>query len=478
MSSTPSATANDTPEPIDTPTVVVLFGATGDLAQRMVLPALFELSRSGLVRHLAVVGNGRGQVTDEQFRSEVRQACERAADGPLDEQAWDRFAPCLRFAGNGFSVDDPGDLPGVLSEVDADLGGHPERLLYLAVPPEQFEPLVKAFGAHGLNEHSRVIFEKPFGTSCASFRQLDQVAHEVLDEDQIFRIDHFLGKEATHDLHVVRFANGLFSRVWDRHHIDSVQIDVPETLDVANRGGFYDHTGALLDMVVTHLIQLVAEVAMEPPTSLDAGDVATARNQVLEHLAPIKPDQVVLGQYDGYGSTKGVEPGSATETYAALRVEVDSERWHGVPFILRTGKALARSAQLVTVIFRPPDDRCGYDDGVNAVTFSLAGEGSVGLTLLARKPEAGSRTTLTQVTADLPLGDLSPQRSSPPYVGLIYDALRGDRARYTRPDGLAAVWDAFGPLLEAKPDPLPYAVGSWGPTEAERLVLPQRWMVR
>jgi glucose-6-phosphate 1-dehydrogenase len=463
--------------PVATPSIVVLFGATGDLSRRMVLPALFELSRLGLVPRVAVIGNGRGDVSDDQFRAEVRQACEQAADGDLDQEAWARFAPRLRFAGHGFSVEDPGQLPRVLDEVTRDLGGQAQRLLYLAVPPQRFEPLTRAFAAHELAHGSRVVFEKPFGTSCASFRRLDAAAHEVLEEDQIFRIDHFLGKEATHDLHVVRFANGLFSRVWDRHHIASVQIDVPERLDVANRGSFYDHTGAVLDMIVTHLVQLLAEVAMEPPFCLEPDDVAAARTEVLDHLRPVRPDDVVLGQYEGYQDTVGVAEGSTTETYAALRVEVDADRWQGVPFVLRTGKAMARSAQRVTVAFRSPERTCGFDPGLNALTFDLGGQGSVGLRMLAREPSASSQTTVVPVAVELPLGSIADQQPLPAYVGLLYDALRGDRSRFTRPDGLASVWSAFEPVLEARPDPIGYAPGSWGPRQADVLVGSQGWAI-
>ncbi len=464
-------------EPIGQASILVLFGATGVLSQRLVLPALFQLSRLGLVERFAVVGNGRGQLSDDEFRHEARQACERAAGDDFDERAWHAFAPHLRFAGNGFTAEDPGDLPRVLAEVTAELGPDVARLLYLAVPPERFEPLTRAFAAHDLVEGSRVVYEKPFGTSFASFRQLDDAAHDVLDEDQIFRIDHFLGKEATHDLHVVRFANGLFSRVWDGHHIDSVQIDVPETLDVSNRGSFYDATGAVLDMIVTHLVQLVAEVAMETPFCLEPDDIAAIRTAVLDHLRPIRPEDVVLGQYEGYRDTDGVDDDSTTETYAALRVELDTDRWRGVPFILRTGKALAASAQQVTVIFRPPAQHCGFEDGLNALTFDLAGEGSVGLRMLAREPSASSDSAVVPVTVTLPLGEISTQQPLPAYVGLIYDALRGDRSRFTRPDGLASVWAAFEPLLEAKPKPISYPIGSWGPAEADRLVDPQPWAI-
>jgi glucose-6-phosphate 1-dehydrogenase len=463
-----------------TPTVIVLFGATGDLARRMVIPALFQLHRSGLAPDLVVVGNGRGDLSDANFRAEARDACEASQpDTPIPAQEWESFAGRLLFAGHGFTVDDPGELPARLTEADEQLSagrsGPAGRLWYLAVPPEQFEPVTRALGEHGLAQTGRVVFEKPFGTSAESFASLDDAVHEVLDETQIFRIDHFLGKEATSDLHVVRFANGLFACAWDRDHIRSVQIDVPETLDVANRGAFYDRTGAVLDMIVTHLVQLAAEVAMEPPASLAAADVAMAREAVLGHLRPVDPDQVVLGQYDGYQQVHGVAQASTTETYAALQIGFDSPRWQGVPFILRTGKALAASRQLVTVEFEPPAVRCGFAEGANTLRFDLAGSGSVGLGLLARTPSAGAETDLAPVDLQLPLTRITGQAPPPAYVGLLLDVLRGDRSRFTRPDGLRHVWDAFGPLLEARGTPVPYAAGSRGPSSADRLVAPTGW---
>jgi glucose-6-phosphate 1-dehydrogenase len=463
------------------PVVVVLFGATGDLARRMVLPALFELHRSGLAPDLVVVGNGRGDLSDADFRAEALEACQaNQPDTPIPGREWDAFAARLLFAGHGFTVDDPGALPARLADADALLGdargATPDRLWYLAVPPEQFESMTRALGEHGLSRSGRVVFEKPFGTSAASFASLDAAVHEVLDEAQVFRIDHFLGKEATSDLHVVRFANGLFACAWDAEHIRSVQIDVPETLDVANRGAFYDRTGAVLDMIVTHLVQLAAEVAMEPPASLAAADVAASREEVLGHLIPVDPDQAVLGVYDGYRRVDGVDPASTTETYAALRIGFDAPRWRGVPFILRTGKALGAAHQLVTIEFEPPAHRCGFAAGANTLRFDLAGDGAVGLGLLARTPHAGAETELAAVDLELPLRDITGHAAPPAYVGLLLDVLRADRSRFTRPDGLRHVWEAFEPLLESRGTPVPYAVGSRGPAEADRLVAPTGWL--
>src|SRR6266699_6865783 len=251
------------------PTVFVLFGATGDLAKRMVLPAFYRLACEGLLpRQWLLVGNGRGDIAHINFRAHVHDALTEFGPKPAGKD-WDSFAHRVFFVGGGFSPDSPGRLPGVLGEARASLGGSPQLVHYLAVPPVAFGGLTQALGRYGLADGARVVYEKPFGTSPGSFRELDRVVHSVLDEQQVYRIDHFLGKEATQDLHLLRFANGSSAAYWDRGHVESVQIDVPEKLGISDRAQFYDATGAVLDMLVTHLFQLAAEVAMEPPASLD-----------------------------------------------------------------------------------------------------------------------------------------------------------------------------------------------------------------
>ena len=252
------------PDPVARPVVFVLFGATGDLARRMVLPAVYRLACEGLLpRRWLLVGNGRGDITHESFRGRVHDALTEF--GPKPEGAdWDSFVRRVFFAGGGFSAGNPGCLPDVLGEARASLGGSPQLVHYLAVPPVAFGGLTQALGRHGLAHGARVVYEKPFGTSPGSFRELDRVVHSVLDEQQVYRIDHFLGKEATQDLHLLRFANGSSAAYWNRGHVESVQIDVPETLGISDRAQFYDATGAVLDMLVTHLFQVAAEVAMEP----------------------------------------------------------------------------------------------------------------------------------------------------------------------------------------------------------------------
>ncbi len=464
--------------PTPGPTVIVLFGATGDLAHRLVLPALFRLAQQDLLpSDYRIVGNGRGDVSHEDFGERVRESLEEFGPKP-SEGPWEEFRSRLRFAGGGFDSSDPGSLIDVLAEAENDLGG-PEavqRIHYLAVPPTTFVKLTEGLGSHDLAKGSRVVYEKPFGTSMESFRTLDAAAHDVFDEEQIYRIDHFLGKEGTQDIHVLRFANGLFCNSWDRSHIESVQIDVPETLDVAMRADFYEHTGAILDMIVTHLFQLAAEVAMEPPPELDAETLAAAREAVIADFRPLTWDDVVTGQYEGYRDLDDVADDSRTETYVAARLWIDNDRWRGVPFLLRTGKTMAVSRQRVTVLFRQPKSGLGEVPAAsNTLAFELSGDGEIILSLVTKEP--GPTLTLGHGTVSLPLGTSFPTSPLPAYSRLIHDVMLGDRSLFTRPDGLVHVWEVAGALLVGRPEPVPYPQGSWGPEEAEALAAPTGWLL-
>jgi glucose-6-phosphate 1-dehydrogenase len=459
------------------PTVFVLFGATGDLAKRLVLPAFYRLAIEGLLpRDWLLVGNGRGNVAHEDFRKHVHDVLTEFGPHP-DAGPWKSFAGRLRFAGGGFRSEDPGSLLGELDEAKSGLGGRPQLVHYFAVPPVAFTGLTKALGQHGLARGSRVVYEKPFGTSADRFRALDRVVHSVLAEDQVYRIDHFLGKEATQDLHVLRFANGLFHAMWDRKHVESVQIDVPEKLGVTDRAGFYDATGAVLDMLVTHLFQVAAEVAMEPPASLDAAGLQAAREKVIRSFRPLDPAEVVLGQFDGYRDVPGIAAGSTQDTFVAARMWIDNARWRGVPFYLRTGKRMAATAQRVSLILRePPGPLAGQlpAEG-NVLSFSLAGDGEIGLSLVAKQP--GPALVIAPAQAEVPLSGVRGADPLPPYVRLIHDVLIGDRSLFTRPDGLAAVWKVAGPLLTSPPKVAGYPAGSWGPAAARKLVAPGRWLL-
>ena len=322
-----------------------------------------------------------------------------------------------------------------------------------------------------------MVYEKPFGTSGESFRELDRVVRSVLDKQQVYRIDHFLGKEATQDLHVLRFANGSAAAYWNREHIESVQIDVPETLGISDRAQFYDATGAVLDMLVTHLFQVAAEVAMEPPASLEPLELQAARETVINCFRPLDPREVVLGQFDGYRDVPGVDPASSRDTFVAGRLWIDNPRWRDVPFYLRTGKRMAASQQRVSLILREPAGPFGgrLPREGNVLSFSLAGDGEIDLGLVAKKP--GPALDLDVAHASIPLSSLHGADPLPPYVRLIHDVLLGDRSLFTRPDGLAAVWNVAEPLLSRPPRIDTYAPGSWGPVRARELTAPGRWLL-
>jgi glucose-6-phosphate 1-dehydrogenase len=459
------------------PVIFVLFGATGDLAQRMVLPAFYRLALEGLLpERWQLVGNGRGDVAHEDFRAHVHDALTQF--GPQPEPGeWEPFAQRVFFAGGGFDAGNPGSLLDGLDEARRSLGGDPQLVHYLAVPPVAFAGLTGALGQHGLAAGARVVYEKPFGTSGEDFRELDQVVHSVLDEQQVYRIDHFLGKEATQDLHLLRFANQSTAAFWDGQHVESVQIDVPETLGIDDRALFYDATGAVLDMLVTHLFQVAAEVAMEPPASLGALDLQAARESVIGCFRPLDPAEVVLGQFDGYRDVAGIDPRSSRDTFVAARLWIDSPRWRGVPFYLRTGKRMATSAQRVSLVLREPAGPLSgqLPADANVLSFSLAGDGEIDLALVAKKP--GPALDLDVAHASIPLTTLPGADPLPPYVRLIHDVLLGDRSLFTRPDGLAAVWQAAEPLLSGPPPVQAYAQGSWGPARARDLVAPGRWLL-
>ena len=303
--------------------------------------------------------------------------------------------------------------------------------------------------------------------------------HDVLEEEQVFRIDHFLGKEAVQNLHVVRFANELFGSIWDRHHIEQVEIDVPETLDVAQRAEFYDATGAALDMVVTHLFQVAAQVAMEPPRHLAVDDLVRAREDVISAFRPLDPgNDVVLGQFEGYQDIEGVADDSTTDTFIAARLWIDNDRWRGVPFLLRAGKRMATSAQRVSLVLRrDPVHLFGEVVKPSVVTLSLAGDGALEITTTVKR--TGPDLALALGTARLDLDDVEPGEPLPAYASLLDDVLHGDRTLFTTPRGPEAAWAAFAPMLgPQRPEPLPYAPGSWGPAAAHALAGPGGWTLR
>jgi len=463
--------------PSTRPTIFVLFGATGDLAKRMVLPAFYQLAQHGLMpSSWLLVGNGRGDLAHEDFRARVRAALDQFGGLTVDEKIWSEFAGHLRFAGGGFDETDPGSLLDVLHEAKQLLGADADYIHYLAIPPVAFEGMTKGLAAHQLLDGARVVFEKPYGTSPESFKKLDALVLSVMKEEQVYRIDHFLGKEATQNLHVLRFANEMISQVWCKEHVTQVQIDVPEVLDVADRAAFYDATGALRDMVVTHLFQVAAEIAMEPPIDFSAENLQEARESVLASFRPLVAEDVVLGQVDGYLDLPEVADGSTTDTYAAVRLWIDTDRWRGVPFLLRSGKYLAESSQRVSLVMRKPDGpMTGIPGEGTVLSFSLAGSGSMSMSIVVKKPGPGLE--LIEQRINLSLDDVVGGDPLPPYVSLIHDVTIGDRSLFTTSEGLSHAWGASAAILNHRPLPLPYAPGSTGPAAGCALAGPQGWLL-
>ena len=329
--------------------VIVLFGATGDLAKRKLLPGIFHLFEAGLMpENFVLIGASRAGLSDDEFVALVRDAVCGSGRRPEPGESLDRFVASLRCAalGDGFE-----DLGEVVAGARDELADGAELLHYLSLPPSAYAGVIEGLGQLGLGNGARVIMEKPFGRDLASARELDALVHSVFEEEQVFRIDHYLGREAVQNLLAMRFANGMFEPVWNRNHIDHVQIDVPETLSIGMRGSFYEETGAFRDMIVTHLFQVLSFVAMEPPTSLNAKSLMAERGKVFDSMKPLAPGDVVRGQYGGYRDEEGIAATSDTETFVALRAFVDNWRWEGVPFYLRSGKRMAEDRHVLTVAF-------------------------------------------------------------------------------------------------------------------------------
>ena len=462
--------------------VIVLFGATGDLARRKLLPGLFHLHAAGLLpRDYRVIGSAPASValTGRQFRAHARDAVEKFGMTRPDDPSWPGFEQRLSFA--AAEPGHAGDLQAVVRRAEAEIGGSPRRLFHLAVPPGAFTSMIGMLGGSGLARGaSRVIIEKPFGTDLDSARALNQAVHAVFDESRVFRIDHFLGKESVDNILAFRFANGLFEPVWNRDHIRYVQIDVPETLSIEGRAAFYDATGAYRDMIVTHLFQVLGFVAMEPPVSLSAKPLRDEQVKVFQALKPLDVRHVVRGQYAGYRWEPGVAAGSDTETMAVVRAEVDNWRWHGVPFFLRSGKAMGASRQVITLGFRRPPlhmFRAHAPDAVrrfNEIVIDFADPGSISIEFLVKVPGPETRLGGTKMTFSYQ-DSFAMSHALEGYERLILLAMTGDQSLFTRSDGVERLWEISAPLLDNPPPAEPYDPGSWGPPSVGRLIAPFRW---
>ena len=481
------------------PCAIVLFGATGDLTHRKLVPALYHLDQAGhLPGECAIVGFARRDWSDQQFRDELKKSLANPKD-PGFEDSWADFAPRIFY--NASNFDDPdgyNNLKEQLDKIDATHGTRGNRLYYLAVSPEYFSVIVEQLGQAGLiykdddSPWSRVVIEKPFGHDLASARELNRDISRILHEDQIYRIDHYLGKETVQNILALRFGNSMFEPLWDRRYVESVQITAAEELGMAGgRGGYYDKSGALRDMIQNHLLQLLCLVAMEPPVDLGADAVRNERAKVLQSLPIWKPEEVdhhvVRGQYapgsiqgnevPGYLQEKGVAPDSATDTYVALRVTLNNWRWAGVPFFLRTGKRLPKRATEIAIQFRKPPTTLFEVDaeanaGANLLVLRIQPNEGASLAFQAKIP--GSRRRLQEVRMDFRYGTAFAAPPPEAYERLLLDVLLGDPSLYTRTDAVEAAWKFVNPILEAwqapgAPRPLPYPAGTWGPDASDKL---------
>ncbi len=483
------------------PCAVVLFGATGDLTHRKLVPALYQLARAGhLPAECAVVCFARRDWTDEQLRAELERSLRKTGDPDFAEY-WPKFASRLVFSSGTF--DDPESyarLKGRLEELDSTHGTLGNRLYYLAVAPEFFATIIDQLGKAGLvhpaaQDHpwSRVVIEKPFGHDLPSARALNRDIGRVLDESQVYRIDHYLGKETVQNILALRFGNSIFEPIWNRTHVASVQITVSEELGMAGgRGAYYDNSGALRDMVQNHLMQLLCLVAMEAPVDLSADAVRNERVKVLDALPRWSDEDVarnvVRGRYTagsiqgtdtpGYLEEKGVRPDSTTETYVALRLTLNNWRWADVPFYLRTGKRLPKRATEIAVQFRKPPTAMFEVDaeeagGANLLVLRIQPNEGASLAFQAKVP--GSRRRLQEVRMDFRYGTAFAVPPPEAYERLLLDVILGDPTLYTRTDAVESAWRFCGTILDAwgrpdAPPPVPYVAGSWGPDAADDLM--------
>jgi glucose-6-phosphate 1-dehydrogenase len=456
---------------------VVLVGATGDLARRKLLPGLFHLVDAGFIPGCRIIGVSLDNLDAESFRRFAREALAEFYTRPVAEADWSTFAGNLQYVPMSAGA---GALRAAVLEAERSFGGESRRLHYLSVPPNAALSAVQLLGEADLVDRSRVIMEKPFGTNLATAVALNERLHQVFAEDRIFRIDHFLGKEAAQNILAFRFANGLFEPIWNRNFIDHVQIDVPEKLSLGKRSAFYEQTGAYRDMVVTHLFQILGFMAMEPPTSLEPDPISEEKNKVFRSMLPIKPIDVIRGQYTGYRLEEGVQKDSDTETFIALRCFIDNWRWAGVPFYLRTGKRLADGQRIISIAFRePPKSMFPAGSGVGGqgpdhLTFDLADAAKMSLSFYGKRPGPGMRLDkLSMQFAMHDTGRLDDVLEA--YERLILDAMRGDHTLFTTAEGIERLWELSMTLLESPPPVRMYDPGSWGPNAIHQLIAPHAW---
>jgi glucose-6-phosphate 1-dehydrogenase len=481
------------------PTVLVIFGATGDLTRRKLVPALYNLALARLLPPgFSVLGVARRPWSDDDFRKEQRAGtAEFSRTKPLDDVVWDDFAQGLGYVRGTF--EDPATYEALkqrLDEVDRTRATHGNRVYYLSVPPADVEHIVNGLRAAGLfadpkdeARSTRLVAEKPHGTDLESSRALDRLLHGALDESQIFRIDHYLGKEAVQNLLAFRFANAIFEPLWNRQHVDHVQVTVAEEIGIEGRGRFYESAGALRDIVQNHLMQLVTLTAMEPLASMDEAAVRDEKVKVLRALRPLTPDalrrDVVRGQYahggvggtavPGYREEKDVAPGSVTETFVAMKLHIDNWRWRGVPFYLRAGKRLTRRVTEIAVHFKAAPLALFGEKQPEPNVLALRIQPDEGITLRFVSKVPGPTTVLRPVNMDFRYGTTFGTTGIEAYERLLLDVMLGDATLFTRADEVDASWRYFDPILAAwkadgAKDIPTYAAGTWGPAAADELI--------
>jgi glucose-6-phosphate 1-dehydrogenase len=481
------------------PCAAVVFGASGDLAHRKLLPALYNLALGAhLPAAFGVVGVSKSEYTHEEYQAEMREAVGQfSRTKPIDDEVWRDFAAGLRYVSGAFDDDSTFErLAATLAELDRARATRGNRLFYFATPPSTFPTLLRMLQKHRLIQppldarFTRVVIEKPFGRDLASARALNRLVLEVLDERQVFRIDHYLGKETVQNLMVFRFGNTIFEPIWNRNYVDHVQITAGEELGVEGRGRYYEEAGLLRDMIQNHVLQLVCLTAMEAPVAFDADAVRDEKIKVLRAIAPIEgpeavAQRVVLGQYaagqiegndvPGYQEEKDVAKGSRTPTFAAIRLNIDSWRWDGVPFYVRSGKRLPKRATEIAVQFRKLPHALFGEGGIapNTLIVRVQPEEGIALRFAAKVP--GERYRPRTVSMDFRYGAAFAGSSPEAYERLLLDAMRGDQTLFTRKDEVEAAWKLVDGILQVveapdAPAPHPYEAGTWGPRQADGLL--------
>jgi glucose-6-phosphate 1-dehydrogenase len=467
---------------------LVIFGASGDLTRRKILPALYNLFYDTcLPERFAVVGFARSGWDDDTFRKHARVSVEEFSRRELDEGKWKAFAELLHYVPGSFDAEGSFDaLEQELAGFDRAHGTEANRLYYCATPPSTFPLIVERLAECGPQDKTAIVIEKPFGRDLESAKQLTTVIHEVFDESRIFRMDHYLGKETVQNILVFRFANSLFERAWNREAIDHIQITVAESIGVGTRGSYYEESGAIRDIVQNHLLQVLSFLAMEPPRSLDPDSIRDETVKLLSAVRPLNPDDVVRGQYaagiidgeqaHGYLEEDDVAPDSEVETYAAVRAWIDNWRWSDVPIFMRTGKRLARQATEIAVVFQRPPAYLFEGVGLQPppsdhLVIRIAPTEGISFDFQAKKDGPGFEPEPERMN----FSDGDTATTPDAYERLLHDAMLGDQTLFTRRDGVERAWELVEPVLE-RPGPVHrYPAGSWGPPEAEELIAPREW---